>query len=89
MREPRRPEPGRPREPQSSTDRAALWTLLATYVALEVCLVAAGWTLNKYMPTMQLPVAQKVMFEVGLAAAFVAFGWRGLQLWRRIRKPPS
>ena len=86
-----RPESGRPRSepPRGSTDRAALWTLFATYVALEVALVAAGWTLLKYMPTMQLPLAQKVMFQVGLAAAFVAFGWRGLQLWRRLRKPPE
>ena len=86
----RRPE-GRPRSeaPQGSTDRAALWTLLATYVALEIALVAAGWTLLKYLPNMQLPLVQKVMLQVGLLAAFVAFGWRGLSLWRRIRKPPS
>ena len=88
---PPRPDFGRPRREaqRGTTDRAALWTLLATYVALEVALVAAGWTLLKYMPNMQLPAAQKVMLQVGLAAAFVAFGWRGIQLWRRLRKPPA
>ena len=82
----RRPEG---RLPQGSTDRAALWTLLATYVALEAALVAAGWTLLKYLPNMHLPLAQKLMFQAGLLAAFVAFGWRGLSLWQRLRKPPS
>ena len=38
---------------------------------------------------MHLPLAQKVMFQAGLLAAFIAFGWRGLSLWQRLRKPPS
>jgi hypothetical protein len=63
-----------------------LWVLLAFHVALEITLIAAGWTLVKYLPAMQLGAAQKVMFEVGLAAAFVAFGLRGLALWRRLRR---
>ncbi len=71
---------------QGSTDRATLWTLLGLHVALEAGLVAAGWTLVKYLPTMPLSAAQKVMFEVGLAAAFVGFGLRGLALWRRLRR---
>jgi hypothetical protein len=83
----RRPEARqRPEPSRGSTDRAALWTLFATYLALETALVAAGWTLLKYLPNMQLPLAQKVMLQVGLLAAFVAFGWRGLSLWRRLRK---
>jgi hypothetical protein len=85
---PRRPERGGPaREPQpGSGDRPALWALLAFHVALELTLVAAGWTLVKYLPAMQLSAAQKVMFEVGIAAAFVAFGLRALALWRRLRR---
>jgi hypothetical protein len=83
----RRPEARqRPEPSRGSTDRAALWALFATYLALETALVAAGWTLLKYLPNMQLPLAQKVMLQVGLLAAFVAFGWRGLSLWRRLRK---
>jgi hypothetical protein len=84
----RRPELVRERKDpaQGSADRAALWTLLAFHVALEIALIAAGWTLVKYLPTMQLSGAQKAMFEVGLAAAFVAFGLRGLALWRRLRR---
>jgi len=75
------------REPAGGTpDRATLWVLLALHVALEVTLIAAGWTLVKYLPTMALSAPQKVMFEVGLAAAFVAFGLRGLALWRRLRR---
>ena len=53
-----------------------------------MALIAAGWTLYKYLPAMQLGTAQKVMFQVGLAAAFVAFGLRGLALWRRLRRTP-
>jgi hypothetical protein len=85
---PRRPERGsREREAQpGSSDRAALWALLALHVALEAVLIAAGWTLVKYLPAMQLSAAQKVMFQVGIAAAFVAFGLRALRLWRRLRK---
>jgi len=85
---PRRPEHARPRAepPPGSPDRAALWLLLGFHVALEVALLAAGWTLVKYLPTIQLGAAQKVMFEVGLAAAFVAFGVRALALWRRLRR---
>ena len=83
-----RPRRGAPRrEPlKGATDRATLWVLLALHVALEVTLIAAGWTLLKYLPTMPLAPFQKVMFEVGLAAAFVAFGLRGLALWRRLRQ---
>jgi len=83
-----RPEPETPRKetPRSGADRAALWVLLALHVALEITLIAAGWTLYKYLPAMQLGTAQKVMFQVGLAAAFVAFGLRGLALWRRLRR---
>jgi hypothetical protein len=85
---PERPRPGAPRRDPvpGSTDRATLWVLLALHVALEATLVAAGWTLVKYLPTMPLAPFQKVMFEVGLAAAFVAFGLRGLALWRRLRR---
>lgn len=82
-----RPDPETPRKeaPRSGADRAALWVLLAFHAALEIALIAAGWTLYKYLPAMQLGTAQKVMFQVGLAAAFVAFGLRGLALWRRLR----
>ena len=85
---PERPRRGAPRrEPvPGSPDRATLWVLLALHVALEVTLIAAGWTLVKYLPTMPLAPFQKVMFEVGLAAAFVVFGLRGLALWRRLRQ---
>jgi len=85
---PQRPDPGAPRRdaPQGSADRAALWVLLAFHVVLELALIAAGWSLFKYLPAMQLGPAQKVMFQVGLAAAFVAFGLRGLALWRRLRR---
>ena len=84
---PHRPDPGAPRqEPRGAADRAALWVLLGFHVAIEAALIAAGWTLYKYLPAMQLGTAQKVMFQVGLAAAFVAFGLRGLALWRRLRR---
>ena len=85
-----RPEPETPRQetPKGGADRAALWVLLAFHAALEMALIAAGWTLYKYLPAMQLGTAQKVMFQVGLAAAFVAFGLRGLALWRRLRRTP-
>lgn len=63
-----------------------LWALLAFHVILEITLVAAGWTLTKVLPTMQLSHLQKVMCQVGLAAAFVAFGLRALSLWRRLRR---
>jgi hypothetical protein len=84
----RRPERGiRGREIRpGSGDRAALWALLALHVALEVVLIAAGWTLVKYLPVMELSAAQKVMFQVGIAGAFVAFGLRALGLWQRLRK---
>jgi len=85
---PRRPERGRGgAEPEpGSSDRIALWTLLGFHVVLEVSLIAAGWTLVKYLPLMQLSPWQKVMFQVGIAAAFVAFGLRALALWRRLRR---
>jgi len=85
---PERPRRGAPRrEPRKGpTDQATLWVLLALHVALEATLIAAGWTLLKYLPTMPLAPLQKVMFEVGLAAAFVVFGLRGLALWRRLRR---
>jgi len=85
---PQRPVPGAPRgkTPAGGADRAALWVLLAFHVVLELALIGAGWTLYKYLPAMQLGAAQKVMFQVGLAAAFVAFGLRGLALWRRLRR---
>ena len=85
---PQRPDHGAPRPgaPAGGADRAALWVLLAFHGAIEIALIAAGWTLYKYLPTMQLGTAQKVMFQVGLAAAFVAFGLRGLALWRRLRR---
>ena len=85
---PERPRPGASRrEPvPGSPDRATLWVLLALHVVLEASLIAAGWTLLKYLPTMPLAPFQKVMFEVGLAAAFVVFGLRGLALWRRLRQ---
>jgi hypothetical protein len=85
---PRRPDPVRPRlEPSpGSGDRLALWTLLGFHVALEVTLLAAGWTLVKYLPAMQLSPWQKVVFELGIAAAFVAFGLRAFALWRRLRR---
>ena len=88
---PQRRDHGAPRQetPSGGTDRAALWVLLAFHVVLEVALIAAGWSLYKYLPAMQLSAAQKVMFQLGLAAAFVAFGLRGLALWRRLRRAPS
>jgi hypothetical protein len=76
----------RPEPTAGSADRAALWVLLAFHGVLELALLAAGWSLYKYLPAMQLGAAQKVMFQVGLAAAFVAFGLRGLALWRRLRR---
>ena len=84
---PERPVRGarnRPPKP-GSTDRATLWVLLALHVALEVALIAAGWTLVKYLPAMPLSPPQKVMFQVGVGVAFVVFGLRGLALWRRLR----
>ena len=88
---PHRPTHGAPRqEPTAgSADRAALWVLLAFHVVLEAALIVAGWSLYKYLPAMQLGTTQKVMFQVGLAAAFVAFGLRGLALWRRLRRTAS
>lgn len=88
---PRRPERGRPRldPPTGSGDRMALWALLVFHVILLITLVAAGWTLAKVLPAMQLSPLQKVVCQVGLAAAFVAFGLRALALWRRLRKSPS
>lgn len=85
---PHRPGRGRtPGEPRpGSGDRAALWVLLGFHLALEASLIAAGWTLVKYLPAMQLSPPQKVLCEVGIAAAFVAFGLRALALWRRLRK---
>jgi hypothetical protein len=67
-------------------DRLALWGLLVLHVALEAGLVVAGWTLYKYLGNIQLTPWQKVMFQVGLAAAFVWFGVRGLALWRQLRR---
>jgi len=84
-----RPRPQRAlrQEPAAgSADRAALWVLLGFHVVLELALIGAGWSLYKYLPAMQLGTAQKVMFQVGLAAAFVAFGLRGLALLRRLRR---
>jgi len=64
----------------------ALWGLLVLHVALEVGLVVAGWTLYKYLGNIRLEPWQKVMFQVGLVAAFLWFGVRGLALWRQLRK---
>lgn len=85
---PERPVRGARTRPPTpgSTDRATLWVLLALHVALEAALLAAGWTLLKYLPTMPLSPPQKVMFQVGVAVAFVVFGLRGLALWRRLRR---
>ena len=82
-------EERRQEAPSGGADRAALWVLLASHVVLELALIVAGWSLYKYLPAMQLGTAQKVMFQVGLAAAFVAFGLRGLALWRRLRRTAS
>lgn len=87
---PRRPERARPRAdpPPRSGDRMALWALLAFNILLEITLVAAGWTLAKALPAMQLSPLQQVMCQLGLAGAFVAFGLRALALWRRLRRAP-
>lgn len=87
---PRRPERARsrPNPPPGSGDRVALWALLAFHVLLEITLVAAGWTLAKALPAMQLSPLQQVMCQLGLAGAFVAFGLRALALWRRLLRAP-
>ena len=95
---PARPDRPAPRRfdpaarPPSAGERAALWLQLGVTVALEVAFLVAGWTLVKYLPALAIEPWQKVAFQVGLGAAFLAFGLRGLRLWRRLRQgspPPA
>ena len=70
-------------------DRAALWVLLGVHGLLLAALALAGFTLLKYLPNMPLSPWQKAMFEIGIAAALVAFTVRAALLWRRLRRTPS
>jgi hypothetical protein len=70
-------------------DRWALWILLAMHGALLAALGVAGWTLLKYLPNMPLTHSQKAMFEIGIAAAILAFGARAALLLRRLLRTPS
>lgn len=87
--EPRRFDPAT--APPSPAERVGLWLQLGLAVALEVAFLVAGWTLFKYLPALAIEPWQKVAFQVGLAAAFLAFGRRALLLWRRLRRadPPA
>ena len=67
-------------------DRAIQWVLLALHGALLASLVVAAWTLAKYLPGMPLSPLEKVMFQVGIGVALVAFGVRAVLLWRRLRR---
>ncbi len=71
--------------PASAGERAALWVQFGVTLALELAFAVAGWTLFKYLPYLTIEPWQKVGFQVLLGAAFVAFGLRGLRLWRRLR----
>jgi len=87
---PRLPRDAPPRRPVAGPgDRIALWILLAVHVALLAALGVAGWTLLKYLPTMPLTHSQKAMFEIGIAAAILAFGVRALLLLRRLLRRPA
>ncbi len=78
------------REPVAgSFDRGILWILLLVHGALLAALAIAGWTLLKYLPGMPLTSWQKAMFEIGIAAAFLAFSVRAALLVRRLRRPPT
>jgi hypothetical protein len=71
--------------PPSAEERVGLWLQLVLALALAGAFVAAGWTLYKYLPDMMIEPWQKVMFQVGLAVAFVVFGRRARRLWSRLR----
>ena len=88
--------PGRPafrhRDPGAATpsaeERIALWLQLGLALILEVAFLVAGWTLHKYLPALGIEPWQKVAFQVGLGAAFLAFGLRARGLWRRLHAGP-
>jgi len=82
------PEPLRRAPLEGPQDRWALWLLLAVHAALEVALAIAAWTFFKSLPSLPLTPWQKALFEIGFAAALVVFGWRGVRLWRRLRRGP-
>jgi hypothetical protein len=84
---PRRFDPGA--HPPSDVERAALWLQLGLVLALEAAFLVAGWTLLKYLPGLAIAPWQKVAFQAGLGLAFVAFGMRGLRIWRRLRTPAA
>ena len=91
--DPERPAPRRfdPQSaPPSRVERAALWLQLGVVAALEAAFLAAGWTLVKYLPALPIEPWQKVAFQAGLGLAFVAFGLRGVRIWRRLHRaaPP-
>lgn len=77
---------GRPGDPTGLERDWALWLLFLLHVALESALLVAGHTLFRLHSTLRLAPWQKLAFGFGIAAAFVVFGLRAVQLWRRLRR---